>query len=248
MAGTQTGLVSLGAFLDPSDGDGSTEPDALYYDAATHRAYFVLPRTNIFSGSGATDYTPLCPPTPALVIALDTTTDQVIDLNGDAGGQGIALPLVAPGYATDPVSGKLYVVYDGCAETTADGGWSRVQAGIASLDLATGASTPLYAVNTNAFLGGLFATGTSFLVAEDSDLRPWSPTTPATLGAPLADVPNGAVVGSDTTLVGVENLATADGALGPAAVRYEIGTGTTAPIAPIPFTKDWGYVSLAVVR
>jgi hypothetical protein len=69
-----------------------------------------------------------------------------------------------------------------------------------------------------------------------------------TLGAALVGVPNGAVVASDTTLVGHANEPRADGGIGPAAVRYEIATGRTTPIAPIPFTKDWGYVSFSVVK
>jgi hypothetical protein len=253
-AGTQTGAIGLASFLDPSDHDGSTEPDSAFYDPATHRAYFTLSRTDIFSGSQATNYMPVCPPVPALVIAIDTTSDTIVDLNGDAGGVGIALPLVAPESSTeDPASGKLFVVADGCAAGP-DGGVLRTRHGIASVNLTTRATTVLYSPTSQDFLSALLPLGDSTYALEASDdnfvttLYRFDPSAPSSLGAALVSAPDSAIVGAPGTLLGLKVGRAADGGVEQQVVRYDVATRKTRIVAEFQWQHPFFVATLAVVK
>jgi hypothetical protein len=225
----------------------------VHYDAATHRAYFILPRTDVFSGTDATNYVPVCPDVPSLLIAVDTDSDTVVDANGDAGGVGIALPLVAPAYGTfDSASGKVFLASDGCNDGP-DGTANRVHHGISAVTLATGATEALYTTTAQDFIGGFLSTGSGLYVETDDAnfeafFHPWNPAAPTTLGTALTGVPGAPVVASPTTLVGYDFAATADGGSSTVVNRYEIATEKAHEVGVVPFHGEYFVLNLAVMK
>jgi hypothetical protein len=249
--GAQSGAISLAAFLDATDNDGSTEPDSVSYDAATHRAYFILGRTDIFSGSASTDYTPKCPPVPALIIAVDTTTNAIVDLNGDGGGVGIALPLVGPSSLTLETSGGLLIVADGCSGVEADGGFLRTRHGILSVDLGARTAKVLFPGATNDYLDGLLALGDGTYAlsqANGSKYHRFDPSSPTQLGAALTSVPSSAISGGAGTLLGLALGKTADGGVEQQVVRYDVSTQKVSAVAAFRWSSDFSYYSMAWVK
>jgi hypothetical protein len=247
-AGTQTGSISLAPFLDATDHDGSTEPNGVFYDATRHLAYFLLGRTDIFSGSANTDYTPACPPVPGLIIAVDTTTDAIAGLDADGGGSGIPLPLVGPGSVTKTADGSLLVVANGCSGTESDGGFLRTKHGIFSVDLTGRTTKVLYPGQTNAYLDELLALGDGTYAlsqANGSSFRHFDPASPASLGAAFTSVPGYALAGPPGTLLGLELGKFSDGGVGQKVIRYDVSSQTKSVAATFGWSKDFSYYSAA---
>jgi len=79
-AGTVSKRIDLSRYSDPADQDGSADIDAGVYDAKKKIAYFVLGRIDFTSFDPITFQLP-CSATKALVVGIDATTDEVVDLN-----------------------------------------------------------------------------------------------------------------------------------------------------------------------
>jgi hypothetical protein len=195
-AGTITGQVDLSAFTDSSDPDGLVDVFDGVYDAPSHRAYFLLQRTDQNEWGIAPDFVNTCLPVAPLVIGIDTANDAIVDLNGAAAGSGIALLGKNPGaLAPNLAGGKLMVVEAGChdaaeAGAPADAGASltRRGRGIEAVDLAAGTSAWIYEhaqpgrLDNLVWIDGAHA----FVSVADASFKPhwyaWDPATTA-LGA-----------------------------------------------------------------
>jgi hypothetical protein len=230
--GQVTSVIELTAFRDPDDAQSFASVEGAFYDAATSRAYFVLRRGSVFA-------TERCPTLPGALIAIDASTDQLIDLNGSADGMAVALSLNPESVVFDKGARRLYVTGD-CFGT--DGG------------LATGVES----INVDTLTGQLIQTSTErvpylTLLGADSAVlqawdgvtftaRLWTPSSNA-LGAPLEGYPwSGAVEGPDS-VIGVtitENKAQV--------YRYQISTHMTAPVVDFTFNKFNGSSAAIVVK
>jgi hypothetical protein len=246
-AGTITGQVDLSAFADPRDPDGLVDVFDGVYDAAKHRAYFLLQRTDQWELAVAPDFVNTCLPVSPVVIGIDTATDAVVDLNGAAAGNAIELLGKNPGALVPNLTGgTLMVVEAGChdpAEAGApadanNGGASlpRRGRGIEAVDLAAGTSAWLYEHTqperldnlvwvdaAHAFVGIADATFTTHWFA-------WDPTKTA-LGAEEPGFPRywprhvggGTVIGTATAVT--------DGGAVRAIVSFDVATKQASTIA-----------------
>lgn len=226
--------IDLSAFLDTSDTDGSADPDVGFYDAATGRAYFVLQRTDV-NTAYVFPFVIACPPVPSVLVAIDTTTDTLVDLNGGDAGVGLALGLVAPAdVAVDEAARRALLLSNGCGRSV-DGGVTRVLAGVESVNLDTLATSVLYAPTSQDFpsrivlLGADSALIQSFDASFDTLWNQWAPSSSA-LGAALAGVPDLAVAETTDTLLGV---AWTNGR--PVVGRYRLSTQTTTMVVASPW-------------
>ncbi|HEX7669657.1 MAG TPA: hypothetical protein VF395_08745, partial [Polyangiaceae bacterium] len=183
-----------------------------------------------------------------LIIAVDTTTNAIVDLDADGGGVGIRLPLVGPGSVTKQADGSLLFVADGCSGTESDGGFMRTKHGLFSVDLGTGTTKVLFPGETNAYLDGLLALGDGTYAlsqANGSTFHRFDPAAPTRLGAALTSVPGSAIAGNPGTLLGLELGKGADGGVEENVIRYDVSTQTTSVAAAFGWSKDFSYYAAA---
>src|SRR6185312_11166082 len=106
-------------------------------------------------------YTILCSNTHPTVVAIDVTTDTLVDLNGSAPGMGLALNGYDPGMgqsslAYDAASDRLIVLETGCNtldDAGAEGPLARRE--IEELSLFTGEARTLVDLNAAGFPSNL---------------------------------------------------------------------------------------------
>jgi hypothetical protein len=225
--------VDLSQFHDASDSDGSSDPDVGFYDATTNRVYFVLQRTDLNSAT-APDFAIHCPPVPSVLVAIDPTTDQLVDLNGAATGVALPLSFVAPAdVAIDATGRRALVLSNGCADTTG----KRIKAGIEAVDLDTLALTTLY-TSTSGFLNDLtLLTPNSGVVTSFDDnfathYNLWG-TASQQLGAELTGVPDMPIAEDATSLLGVAFEAE------PRVKRFHVTTKDTTTVVSSPWSGKW---------
>src|SRR5690606_4291195 len=114
-AGSVTSTIDFSSAQDAADTDGGSEPDYAWFDSARNRVWFTLARIDI-STIVAPDYQLACTGS-SLLMAIDATSGQLVDLNGAGPGVGFELTNVAPTsihYAA--ASDTLYVLSSGCFE------------------------------------------------------------------------------------------------------------------------------------
>ena len=240
--------IDLASYLGSGDGDGAVDATAAVYDSATQRVYFVLERVDRTT-IAAPAYELACPTEKALLLAIDTTTDQLADLNGSASGEGIELSLVNP---VDMVldGDKLLVLSAGCF-AAADGGSQRTGFGIEEVTPSTGATAVALSPSDPDFLSRLLHLGGSDALIDRFDAtyaEHWSRWSigSTSLGTDLSDVPNTPVADQQGSLWGV-GFTTDDGGTTPTAVRYDLTTETATPV--VSWTSSLGSAAgTALVR
>lgn len=145
--GQSTGEIDLGGFLHADDPDGLIDVQDGVYDPASKRAYFLMGRINQFDWGEAPDYVSECLPFGAAIVGIDTETNEILDLNGDAPGQAIELEGQNPsGLAADFASGRLIVLQGGCyvPKDNEDDPPVRKNRGIEEVSLTSGSASWLY--------------------------------------------------------------------------------------------------------
>ena len=226
--------IDLSSFMASGDPDGLVDVRSGIFDPSTKRAYVLLQRIDQpdFSGSDP-DYVARCLPVHGAVVGIDTTTDQIVDLNGDKPGTAIELLGINPngadanGLAFDSSSRQLLVANTGCY---VPGEIARSGRGIEAVDLATGTSRWLYQTTLTSRVDALvWVDATTSFVQQGGDWYAWNPTQP-TLGTKLSDFPKAPVYDRAGRIVG---LSKADG--GWSVVALDLATGLTAPLATSPF-------------
>jgi hypothetical protein len=219
-AGTVSSRIDLSKYNDPSDSDGSADIGAAVYDSTKKIAYFVLGRID-FTTFDAAGHLP-CSTTKALIVAIDATTDEVIDLNGTADGEAAELSLTSPSSVSLAADGSLVVLADGCYTDT-----TLKNSGVEVVDTTTGLSQIVYASKSGDFLGKLVLTGASdaLLGTFDSSFTShWYKfdLTAGKLGDELIGVPD-AVSFDGTNLLGVDTTG--------AVVSYDPATGKSTAVS-----------------
>lgn len=223
-AGTVSKRIDLNRYNAATDKDGSADIDSGVYDATKKIAYFVLGRID-FTSYDADFHLP-CTTTKALVVGIDATTDEVVDLNGDADGEAAELSLTNPGSITLAADGSLVVVANGCYS-----GGKLKNNGIEVMDPTTGMSTVVYAPKTDDRLSQLILTSApnALLGTSDSTFMPhWYKIdlSAGMLGTELMNVPD-AVSFDGTNLLGV--------GVGGEVIKYTLATGMDSTVA----AKSW---------
>jgi hypothetical protein len=248
--GTVTGTIDLGAFVDPSDQDGSVEVDSGMYDPVSGRAYFVLQRIDLTTVQ-APDYQLRCSAVPGLLVALDPTTDTVV--SADDAGAGTPLSLAAPTtLAFDQAKREVLLAANGCFET-ADGGAQLVRHGIESVDLMSGSASVPFSPATGDVANRFLILDAARGVLQGLDdfysahYYSWDREND-TLGAELSGVPEAPVAETPSTLIGLRS-ATVDGGSRVDVVRYRVSTGASSVVIEGPFQDGLPYaVGVALVR
>jgi hypothetical protein len=268
--GTVAGTIDLSAFSDPADIDGLVDVFDGAYDPVAHRAYFLLQRIPQLEEGIEPDRASHCIGVPPVIVGVDTTNDQIIDLNGDGGGTAAVLLGQNPSaFVPDIAGGRLLVVEAGCyiseggnaAEAGADAQASvtRTGRGVEALSLSSATSSWLYVHGEPGRLSGLvWVDGTHAFLSIDGGKDEfyathwfsWNPTTQAAAhGAEVTGFPNAARYIGANQIVGLASQPV-DGGSSDAVVSFDVGTGTPSTLVPDVFAgssflgdyNGWGLV------
>lgn len=150
--------VDLTSLVQPDDLDGLVDMTAAYYVPAKKRIYVLLGNYDRTTAAMASGYSLLCKNTKASIVAIDTTTGQLVSLGGTAPGGGIALenqnPVVGTPMAYDAARDRLLVFQGGC-NLDAGGGTAGAltKRAVEEVDLATGQVKTLIHLDDKGFPG-----------------------------------------------------------------------------------------------
>jgi hypothetical protein len=247
--GVPTGSIDLSSEVQAA-GDGYVQPVAGVYVAAQRRVYVLLANINrndvVDNG-----YDLLCSQTTPTVVAIDTMTDTLVDLNGSAAGNGWPLvgfsPVFGPAAlaydAQTGTNGRLLVLDAGCYALAGDGGVGALtRREVESLDLSTGTATELVDLTTQAFPGGLTYIDAHHAIVQLDTAYVWDPTT-TMLGAAIPNAPDAFVYDGAGNLLGVTSDYGADGGFeGYAVVSVAVATGTVTTLGSNPFMLTTGFL------
>ncbi|MET0792062.1 MAG: hypothetical protein ABW061_11125 [Polyangiaceae bacterium] len=232
--------IDLSAYDVAADTDKSVDVAGGVYDPTAKVAYFILQRIDR-NTIVSPEFQLACATAAALVIGIDTTTDELVDLNGSATGKAIELKLANPGSVAINADGSaLYVLSAGCYEA----GKLKSQ-GVEVVDPSDGSSTVAYAPEGEDYLAQLILTkGSDALLGsfDSAGATHWNTLDIAKgdlVGAELKDVPQ-AVTYDGTDLLGVQVLE--DTTVG-SVVRYDIATGALTPISDSSWAGDYSVAS-----
>jgi hypothetical protein len=230
-AGTVADRIDISQFMDPKDADGSVNTSAGAYDSAKKIAYFVLGRIDLTSFDS--NFNLPCNGTKALVIGIDATTDQLVDLNGAADGEAISLFLANPQAATLSADGKsLTVLATGCYDGAQD------KQGVEVVHLDTASSTVAYAPTDGSTPNDLIVLDGGQALIQTAFGAKYNKLdlTTGVLGAELEHMPDGAAF-DGTDLIGV-TLDTPN-----TVVRYTVATDTATTVVTSPWTGTYIYTA-----
>jgi hypothetical protein len=243
-----TATIDLSLFVDESDPDGLTDVWDGAYDESTHRAYFLLQRIPQYEMGINPDRLAHCLAASALLVAVDTSNDQILDLKGDGGQGAISLLGANPSaLVADFGSGRLFVVDTGCydapegglAEAGADAqtGLMRQGRGIEAVDLASTVSAWRYRHSGADRLAGLvWADSThAFVATTDASFEThwyaWDPSA-TLLGPEATSFPTfGPRLVGPGQIVGIVPVSVDGGTLN-ALVSFDVASGHTATLVP----------------
>jgi hypothetical protein len=242
-------------------GDGYVEMTAGYFDANSSRVYVLL--GNINRGDVSCDgYCQLCSDTSPTLVAIDTTTDTIVPLGGDAGAStgadagdaGVASSgYVLPGYdpafgqspmVYDPTNNRLLVLETGCNLTGADGGaGALVRRQVDAVSLANGSTQVLLDLTSAAYPEAIFYIDAHHAILQLDTAYTWDPTT-SVLGPAIPNAPDNFAIDGQGNLVGATEVYGADGGLtGISVVSVSSGDGGVTTLGQNPFSLTSGFVS-----
>jgi hypothetical protein len=245
--GTATRSIDLSAELQAA-GDGTVEMSAGVYVPSKHLVYVLL--ANINRGNVSSDgFTLLCANTHPTVVAIDVTTDTLVNLNGAAPGSGLALGGYNPGLgptalAYDAQSDRLIVLENGC-NVAADGGSAGVLAGreVEALSLFTGEAEKLLDLDGQGFPSQLVYIDAHRAIVQlgyPSAAYTWDPTTTA-LGPVIPNAPDSFVWDGVANLLGFSARYDADGGMGYDVLSVRAADGAVTKLGQDPFSLPSGY-------
>jgi hypothetical protein len=230
-------------------GDGIVEMSAGVYVPSKQLVYVVL--ANINRGNVAADgYTLLCADTHPTVVAIDVTTDTLIDLNGSAAGMGLPLSGYDPEFgqgamAYDAAADRLLVLESGCNQRL-DGGATGPLVGreIEELSLFTGETRKLLDLNTAAFPSQLIFIDANRAIVQLDTAYVWDPTSP-TLGPAVPNAPDSFAYDGVANLLGIKGRYDADsGAFaGYDVISVRLADGRVTKLGADPFSLSGGFPS-----
>jgi hypothetical protein len=244
VTGTVTARIDLSPFVAPDDPDGLVDVQDAFYDPTAQLAYFLLQRINQFDFSGsAPDNLGACIASAPEIVGVDTTTDEIVDLNGAAPGQAIDLLGANPQSMTaDFIGGRIIVPDTGCY-VAPDGGLDagpevRVGRGIESVAISTATPSWLYQTTAPDRLNGLlWVDGSRAFVNVGDGWFAWNPNV-SSLGVLAAGFPQAPLYDGSGHVVG---LAFAMSDAGPDAgvswsvVSWDVTTSQITTLVDNPF-------------
>jgi hypothetical protein len=253
-AGAPLKAIDLSSFVESKDTDGVVEATFAFAVPARHMLYVLLgsiDRNNV-AGDG---FTLLCAATTPLLVAIDTSTDQVAPIPGATGqGGSFALSGYNPAFGAagaaavyDAAGDRLLVLHAGCNTPLVDGGAGAVtKRAVESLTFAANGSittTTLLDVSASGFPSAFAYIGPhDAVLGLGAEVRRWDPTQ-ATLGPVVPNAPDsnafayaggGAIVGARTSFI--------DGGTSIDVVRTLLGDGGTSTLATNPFKDNTGFI------
>jgi hypothetical protein len=244
-----------------SAGDGYVEMTAGWYDSNHQRVYVLL--GNINRGDVACNgFCQLCSETSPTLVAIDTTTDTLVALRGDAGAGEAGAGVVSSGYVLkgyDPAFGASPMVYDaannrllvletGCNTLAADGGaGSIVKREVEAVSLVDGSTEVLLDLTSASFPEAIFYMDPHHVILQLDTAYMWDPTT-TTLGPEIPNAPDSFSLDGQGNLLGVKQNYSPDG--GPAGISVlsvSSGDGGVTILGQNPFSLTNGFIGGAQV-
>lgn len=238
--GAAESYLDLTPLLQAGDNDGLVDMTSAVYVPTKKRIYVLLgnyDRTTV----AAPDYALICKSTKASIIAIDTTTGQLVSLGGTAPGGGIALenynPVVGTPLAYDAARDRLLVFQGGC-NTDAGGGAAGplTKRAVEEVDLATGQVKTLVHLDDKGFPGSfVFVDGNraalTFFLPNQAFF--WDPSQ-TTLGAEIPGAFDYVAHDGKGNIVGGR--------------RGTVDDGAVIDVLSVPFTSGDAGVDAAVVH
>jgi hypothetical protein len=256
--GVPTKTIDLSALVQ-AGGDGTLEMTAGAYVPGKNRVYVLLGNIdqNAYNGSDNLGCAGSATPT---VIAIDTTTDTLVGVDGGAGTSGVPLPGRNPPFgqgamAYDAVADRLLVLQSGCVSVAGDGGSGPVVgAEVDQLSLATGGATVLLDLTGKALPAQLVYMDAQNALVQLGAEAPfttytWNPTTTA-LGSAIPNAPDSFAWDGAGNLLGVAAVVDSDSGAttGYDVVSVKISDGTLTKLASNPFSIAVGNGSVSGVQ
>jgi hypothetical protein len=233
-------------------GDGYVEMTAGWYDSNNSRVYVLLGNIDRFD-VGCGGYCQLCSDTSPTIVAIDTTTDTLVPLGGDAGGDaapttsGYVLQGYDPAFGPSPMvydapNNRLLVLESGCNVSEADGGVGPlVHRGVEAVSLATGSTQQLLDLTSAPFPQAIYYVDSQHVILLLDTAYAWDPSS-TTLGPAIPNAPDVFDVDPQGNLVGVTQDYAADGgAAGVRVVSVSSGDGGVTTLGQNPFSLTNGY-------
>jgi|HubBroStandDraft_1064217.scaffolds.fasta_scaffold00177_30 hypothetical protein len=240
-------------------GDGYVEMTAGWYDATNQRVYVLL--GNINRGDVACNgYCQLCSSTSPTIVAIDTTTDTLVPLNGDAGtgdagvvSSGYVLQGYDPAFGASPMvydaaNNRLLVLETGCNMVGGDGGaGALVKREVEAVSLVDGSTQMLLDLTAAAFPEALFYMDPHHVILQLDTAYLWDPTT-TTLGPAIPNAPDSFSLDGQGNLLGVtQNYSPDGGPAGISVLSVSSGDGGVTILGQNPFSLTNGFIGGAQV-
>jgi hypothetical protein len=249
--GIPSKLIDLGALVQPG-GDGTLEMTAGVYVPGKNLVYVLLANIdqNAYNGSNNLGCAGNAAPT---VIAIDTTTDTLVGLDGGAPGSGVSLPGRNPAFgpgamAYDAVGDRLLVLQAGCLQAASDGGTGAVVgAEVDEIALTSGSTRRLLDLTGQPLPGQLVYMDSEHALLQLGAYPPpyttytWNPTTTA-LGSAIPNAPDSFAWDGAGNLLGVTAILDADSGSpsGYDVLSVTISDGTVTKLGSNPFSLGVG--------
>jgi hypothetical protein len=230
-------------------GDGYVEMTAGWYDATSSRVYVLLANINR-NDVACGGYCLLCSDTSPTIVAIDTTTDMIVPLGGDAGGvttSGFALQGFDPAFGSSPMvydapNNRLLVLETGCNVSESDGGVGPlVRREVEAISLTDGSTQQLLDLTAAPYPQAIYYVDSQHVILLLDTAYTWNPSS-TTLGPAIPNAPDTFDVDSQGNLVGVtQDYGEDGGPSGVSVISVSSSDGGVTTLGQNPFSLTNGY-------
>jgi hypothetical protein len=247
--GQPTKVIDLSSLVQNGDRDGHIDMSAAVYVPSKKRLYVALANIDLFNVDPQGFFLLCSPGLKSTIVAIDTTTDTLVNLDDGGPGGGIALsgvgPLQGESLYYDANNERLVVMSGGCnqpVDAGADAGPGPLVGRIVeAISLRTGAVTQLLDANDKGFPAYFgFASEHSAYMLLGTDGYAWDPASP-TLGAKIPNTPDIFAQDGNGNLVGFRTTNNDAGLVAEEIVSVRASDGTVTILGANPFTKVGGF-------